>query len=314
MALHHQASSYIEKVSAIGQTPLAELSLEQIRQAYRDVRHLAGEPEGVARVKDLVIPGPGGNIPLRIYKGGKEDSLGVLMYFHGGGFIKGDLDTHDAVCRALANRAECLVAAVDYRLCPEHPHPAALEDCYAATLWMSENAQAVGGDGQRLAVAGDSAGGYMAAQVAIRAKEAKDLGLMFQVLVYPNLDLSMSQSSYDRFGAGFLMTAESLKWYIERYLPAGTDPKDPTVSPLFQENLAGLPSALIVGAEYDPLVDEGRSFAEHLKKSGVPVKYQCYPGAIHAFFQFGGIMDQGREAIDLVGAELKLAFGNRTYI
>lgn len=309
MSLHIQTSAYIEKVLANGQTPLTELSLEQIRQAYRGMRHLAGEPEGVARVKDLVIPGPGGNIPLRIYAGRTEDPLAVLMYFHGGGFVKGDLDTHDAVCRALANRAGCLVAAVDYRLSPEHPHPAALEDCYAATLWISENARELGGDGQRLAVAGDSAGGYLAAQVAIRAKNVKGLGLMFQALVYPNLDLSMSQPSYDRFGIGYLMTTEALKWYIERYLPAGTDPRDPIVSPLFLEDLTGLPPALIVGAEYDPLVDEGRSYAERLKESGVLVKYRCYPGAIHAFFQFGGIMDQGREAIELVGAELKTAFG-----
>ena len=132
---------------------------------------------------------------------------------------------------------------------------------------------------------------------------------MFQALVHPNLDLSMSQPSYDRFGIGYLMTIEALKWYIKRYLPAGTDPRDPIVSPLFLEDLTGLPPALIVGAEYDPLVDEGRSYAERLKESGVLVKYRCYPGAIHAFFQFGGIMDQGREAIELVGAELKTAFG-----
>jgi acetyl esterase len=310
MTLHPQAFAHIEKVLASGQIPLTELSLEQIRQAYLDMRQLAGEPEEVARVEDLAIPGPGGNIPLRIFAGHTGDALAVLMYFHGGGFVKGDLDTHDAVCRALANRAGCLVVAVDYRLGPEHPHPAALEDCYAAASWVSANAREIGGDGHRLAVAGDSAGGYLAAQVAIRAKDAKGPGLMFQVLVYPNLDLSLSQSSYDRFGAGYLMTTEALKWYVERYLPAGTDSKNPTVSPLFLEDLAGLPPALIVGAEYDPLVDEGRTYAERLKKSGVPVKYRCYPGAIHAFFQFGGIMDQGREAIDLVGAELKTAFGN----
>lgn len=308
MPLHPQAAAHIERVLAGKPKSLSEMSLEQIRQAYRDMGHLAGEPEPVARVEDFKIPGQVINIPLRIYFPQTDRPVPVVLYIHGGGFVKGDLDTHDSICRALANRSESMVVAVDYRLAPEHPHPAALDDCFATQLWLTENAKELGGDGSRFAVAGDSVGGWLAAQVAILARENKNMRLKAQVLVYPNLDLSMSQDSYKRCGSGYLMTSEALVWYISQYLPSEIDPKDSGVSPLFLKDLNDLPPTVIVGAEYDPLVDEGHLYAERLRDADVPVTYHHFSGAIHAFFQFGGIMEQGRKAIDLVGLELKKAF------
>jgi acetyl esterase len=312
MPLNPQAAAYLNIGATSKPKPLFEMSLEQVRQAYLDMRHLAGEPELVAEIKNLVVPGPVTEIPLRVYYPQTDKPMPVLLYLHGGGFVKGDLDTHDSVCRALANRSECLVVAVHYRLGPESPYPAALDDCFSALQWLTKNGEELLGDGERFAVAGDSAGGWLATQVAIRAREHKNICLATQVLMYPNLDLSMKQSSYERYGTGYLMTTEALRWHIAQYLPPEVDPRNPKVSPLFLKNLNNLPPTVIIGAEYDPLVDEGKLYAERLKDSGVRVTYHFFPGSIHAFFQFGGIMAQGREAIDLVGMELRDAFGIRS--
>ena len=284
------------------------LSSEQIRQAYLKLRSLAGSPEDIDKVEEIKLPGATGSIPVRIYTPKVGKTLPILVYFHGGRYISGDLDTHDAPLRALANRSECIIVSVGYRLAPEYKFPGAVDDSYSVTKWIADHASDIGGDPTRIAVSGDSAGGGIAAAVTLIAREKNSPALAYQILIYPMLDATISSKSYKSFATGYLMTAEMLISGYTKYLPENVDPKNPYISPLWSKDLKNLPPAYVLTAEFDPLRDEGEAYAKRLKEAGVPVILKRYEGMIHGFFQFGGVLDVGRKSIDETASALREAF------
>ncbi|MEI2705566.1 MAG: alpha/beta hydrolase [Ilumatobacteraceae bacterium] len=300
MPLHPQAVSLLELMAALADPPFEDLTPEQARSLRAD-RRLPSD-EAVHEVRDL----DAGGVPARLYRPSAGEELGLLVFFHGGGWVIGDLDSHDNVCRALANGSGQAVLSVDYRLAPEHKYPAALEDAVTATRWAHANAAALGCDPGRLAVGGDSAGGNLAAVVA----QMGVAPLRFQLLVYPVTDCTMAQPSYATNGAGYFLTSEGMRWFIGHYLDGTTArPDDPRVSPLFaaDHSLAGLPPALVITAEFDPLRDEGDRYAERLATAGVPTSHVRFGGMFHGFFSLAEFLDDGRSANALAAAALAAA-------
>ncbi|MFN0148109.1 MAG: alpha/beta hydrolase, partial [Dehalococcoidia bacterium] len=269
---------------------------------------LQGEPEAVASVEDRRIPGPGGEIPVRIYRPSNAATLPALVYFHGGGWVIMDIETHDGLCRALANAAGCVVVSVDYRLAPEHKYPAASEDCYAAAAWVAANAGSLGIDPARIAIGGDSAGGHLTAVVAQMARDKGGPALCFQLMHCPVTNLDYSTGSYTSNAEGYMLTLDSMQWFWNHYLPTPGRGAEPYASPL-RGDTTGLPPALIQTAEFDPLRDEGAAYAAKLKESGVPVTYHNYEGLIHDTFLFFGVVPAGRANIDEAAEHLRKAFG-----
>jgi len=311
MPLDAQVKVYLEQMAALGAPPLHTLTPQAVREATRQWVGMMGEPAPVGRVENRAIPGPAGEIPVRVYwpAGDGGGLLPMLVFFHGGGWVLCDLDTHDAICRALTNSAGCVTISVDYRLAPEHKFPAAPEDCYAATAWAAAHADELGGDAARLAVVGDSAGGNLAAVVALMARERGGPALAFQLLIYPATDLRMNTPSIAENGAGYGLDTAEMIWFGNHYMRDDTDKLNPLVSPLLAPELGGLPPALVVTAEYDPLRDEGERYGERLRAAGVPVTINRYDGMIHGFASMLDIFDGGRRAVDDCAAALRAAFG-----
>lgn len=295
--------------------PAYASSTEKIAAMRRRMRAFAafGFPfEEVSKVSDLNISGPSGTFPVRLYVPNTADSFTtsapVLIYYHGGGFVGGDLESHDTLLRALANRGRCLIASVAYRLAPENPYPAAHEDAWAALIWVLDHAFKIGANPRRCAVGGDSSGGLLAAWVAQKAKR-NGLGLRLQLLLYPNLDATTSKPSWRELGTGsFLVKHEEMLERYDAYLPPGIDRQDPDVSPLFATDLAGVAPAFIVTADHDPLHDEGDEYAAHLRAANVAVNHICWPGMIHGFASLAGVLDAGKLVIDQIGRALREAF------
>jgi acetyl esterase len=288
--------------------------IASLREMMRRVQSQGFPLEPVFRVEQLNLPGPAGKIEVRLYAPQVEASatkfLPALVYYHGGGFVAGDLDSHDTLLRALANRAECIVVSVAYRLAPENPYPAANEDAWAALSWVAAQGSAIGVDSARLAVGGDSAGGLLAAWVAQKANE-NGLKLRLQILLYPNLDATTSSASWTELGTGeyILSLAQMREWY-DAYLPRGINRADPNVSPLFQTNLAGIAPAFIVTADHDPLRDEGNEYAAKLKAANVPIDHTCWPGMIHGQASLAGVLDAGKLLINQTASALRDAFSD----
>ena len=256
--------------------------------------------EAVASVEDRMVPGPAGDIPVRVYRPatGGELRPGVV-YFHGGGFVICGLDSHDGACRRLANAVDAVVVSVDYRLAPEHPWPAAADDAFAATEWVARHADDLGIDVDRLAVAGDSAGGNLTAVVAQMARDRGGPPLAFQLMIYPVIDLSATRSTHasqTENARGYFLTIDQMEWYREQYLGADADGEEPYASPLKADSLAGLPAACVVTAEMDPLRDEGEAYAAALRAAGVPVELHRAPGMFHGFFNMDAVLDGSKEA------------------
>ena len=285
-----------------------EVSPQEAREMYRAMKDVWGAPAPVENVEDRSIPGPGGEIPVRIYTPASTEPLPALVYFHGGGFVIGDLDTHDAVCRTLANSAQCVVASVDYRLAPEHKFPAAVDDAYAATAWVAEHAAEIGVDKRRVAVGGDSAGGNLAAVVALIARGKNAPRLAYQLLVYPVLDYNFETASYRENAEGYFLTTDAMKWFWAHYIRNEADGLDPRASPLRADDLIGLPPALVITAEFDPLRDEGEAYAARLRDDGVPVTVTRYDGMIHGFWQMAALLQQSRDALQQAAEGLRGAF------
>ncbi len=233
------------------------------------------------RVEPLSIPGPAGGIPARVYAPSTQRGLPTLVYFHGGGWVIGSLDTHDDLCRYLARESGCLVVSVDYRLAPEHKFPAAVDDAWAATRWIAANAKALGGNGDRLAVAGDSAGGNLATVMCLLARDGGGPPLRYQLLIYPAVAHDFSGPSMQAYGEGFLLTTKGMHWFWDHYLSRPEDARDVRASPMLAPSLAGLPPALVAVVEYDVLRDEGEAYAQRLKKEGVATRLVRYDGMIH---------------------------------
>ncbi len=308
MPLDPQAQMVLDQLTLLGGKETYEQTPQEARDAMRAMIGLLGEGEPVVAVENRRIPGPGGEIALRIYTPRGTAPFPLLVFFHGGGWVIGDIDTHDGMCRSLANGAGCVVVSVDYRLAPEHPFPAAPEDCYAATQWVAQNAASLQGDASRIAVGGDSAGGNLAAVVCLMARDRGGPKLDFQLLIYPATDLRMQSPSIDENAEGYMLTKRNMLWYRGHYLARDADKLNPLASPLLAKNLSGLPPTLIITAEYDPLRDEGEQYAARLTAAGVPVTVSRYSGMIHGFLSMAEILDQGKVALAQSCQALRTAF------
>lgn len=306
MPLDPQARLVLDQLQAVGFPDLSGLDPASAR-ALAAVDSNASVQE-VARVENRSIPGPDGELPIRVYTPSASGRLPVLVYFHGGGWVICSIETHDGICRRLANAVKCMVVSVDYRLAPEHPFPAAPEDCFAATRWVAANASELGGDPRRIAVAGDSAGGNLAAVVALMARDRGGPFLRHQLLVYPVTNRAFDTPSYLENGEGYLLTRAMMEWFWGHYLPRESDAMAPYASPLQAKDLRGLPGAHVITAQYDPLRDEGEAYALRLQEAGVATKHSSFPGMMHGFFSMGDAIDVANRAVAEAAAELALAF------
>jgi acetyl esterase len=313
MALDPQAKAFLDRVAVAGRPSYHLLPPAEARREYSESRRYVQPPKpDVASLVDRSIPGPQGPVPIRYYRpaGSKpDDVLPVLIYLHGGGWTIGDLETHDTLCRELANRTPCAVVAVDYRMGPEHKFPAALDDCVAATRWVAGQAADLGIDTARIAVGGDSAGGNLATVVALTLRDGGGPSLRFQLLVYPATDQFLDTPSHVAFADNYLLTHDNILYFRANYLRGPEDYGDWRASPLKAADLSRLPPTLIITAGFDPLRDEGKAYAEALATAGVPVTYTCYDGMIHGFFMMGGIMEAANQAVREAAAALAQAFG-----
>jgi acetyl esterase len=290
-----------------GEEVLAPVPMREA--AILRARTLQGSPVAVARVEEMGIPGPAGEIPIRVYWPSQNAPLPALVYYHGGGFVIGDPSISDSACRMLANKASAVVVSVDYRLAPEHPFPAAVEDSYAALEWVFRNSERLGVDASRIAVGGGSAGGNLTATVALMARDRGGPELSYQVMIYPVTDLlNLDTASHRAFASGYGLTREHVVFFRDAYLPEASDRKSPYASPLLAESLEGLPPAIVITAGFDVLRDEGIAYAERLAAAGVPARNAHYPTMIHGFVSMDRVFGEAEEAIDEAAAALSEAF------
>jgi acetyl esterase len=298
----------LDQLAANPGPQLHELPVAQAR-AFFDAMQLPRPEVKIAAVEDRRIPGPAGEIGVRVYRPEGRAPFPALVYFHGGGWVIGSLETHDGSCRDLANRIGCVVVSVDYRLAPEARYPAAAEDCYAATQWVAANAAELGVDAARVAIGGDSAGGNLTAVVAQMARDRRGPALRHQLLIYPVTDADFSRPSYRENAEGYLLTTKAMEWFWGHYVPDAAQRLDPYAAPLRAEDLAGLPPAFVLTAEFDPLRDEGEAYAKRLQAAGVPTRLTRYDGAIHGFFAMGLLAEVARRALDDAVTEVRRALG-----
>jgi acetyl esterase len=293
MPLDPQARAYLEEQERLGIPPIWELGVEQAGRNMEETAPTLVPFEDVASVEDATA----GSVPVRIYRP-EAAGAGALVWFHGGGWVVGSIDTHDGICRQLANRAGCTIVSAGYRLAPEHRFPAAVEDAWEVTAWAAETFDTI-------AIGGDSAGGQLTAVVALGARR-RGIPLALQVLVYPALASSYDTPSYEACATGYGLTREAMRWYWEQYL-GSADGSAPDASPLLAPDLADAPPALVLTAEYDPLRDEGEAYAQRLKEADVPVSLRRYDGQIHGFFRMTAIFDAARAAVDETAAAVRAA-------
>ena len=301
MSLDPIVAAMLEQMAQSDAPAMTDLPPADARAMYRAMNAETHRAE-LHEVRDLSADG----IPIRIYRP-SEGQLPCLVYFHGGGWVIGDLETHDAPCRHLANKTGCVVIAVDYSLAPEDPYPASINDAYAATCWIAAHASELAIDDQRIAVGGDSAGGNLAACVALRARDEAGPQIIHQMLVYPVTDAAMDTPSYEENATGYMLTKDSMTWFWNHY--ADEEQRfEAYASPLRASSLTGLPAATIVTAGFDPLRDEGEAYGARLSESGVQTLVKRYDGLIHGFFSMTDVVPAAEEAMDLCVAELKSAF------
>jgi acetyl esterase len=299
-------------IVAAGRPQFESLTPQQAREAYLlSRRALQPDPDPVAEVSDLRFPGPGGPISLRCYRGvgaGGTRLQPALVYIHGGGFVVGNLDSHDQVCRALANAIPGVVVAVDYRLAPEHKFPAAVDDAVAATRWIARHASSLGIDATRLAVGGDSAGGNLAAVVALTLRDAGGPALCLQLLIYPATDMRMDHPSHFRHAGQLPLLRTTAQWFIGHYLNGAEDVADWRASPLRAPSLEGLPPALVITAGFDPLCDEGEAYAQALSKAGGAARLERFEGQVHGFFTMGRVVADWATIVTMAASALRCGF------
>ncbi|QAU47324.1 alpha/beta hydrolase [Bradyrhizobium guangzhouense] len=310
VVLDLDAATVYKAFQDAGRPAYETLTAAEARAYYLQARFVTNpEPPELARVAPLSITAPHGTIPARIYVPKqprlKDGAAPALVFFHGGGWVIGDLDSHDVVCRQLADAGALVVIAIDYRLAPEHKFPAAADDAVAATKWIAANARALGIDPARLSIGGDSAGGNLAAVVALAARDGDGPELAGQLLIYPAVDFAMTHGSHSEPETSVLLTHSVIRWFRDHYLSSAADIHDWRASPARAENLAGLPPAFVMTAGADPLRDEGGEYAARLKQAGVPVTYKHFPGQFHGFFTMGKLLQQANVAVSEIGAWLK---------
>ena len=311
--LHPQARALLRLIEEKGLPPTHTLTPAEARHWYRERRSVTQpQPPEVAQTRELNAQGPGGEIPLRLYRplGSPADrQLPVLVYYHGGGWVIGDLETHDTLCRELANGSGCAVVAVDYRMGPEHRFPAAVDDCLAATYWIRANAGSLRLDAGRLAVGGDSAGGNLAAVVAIAARDAGDLPIAFQLLIYPGTDMRRTAPSHQSNGQGYLLTSDTISYFHDHYIDDPKHDLDWRASPLLHPDLSRLPPAFLLTAGFDPLRDEGLQYAQALSDAGTRSTLVCFQRQIHGFITMGRVLNEANTAVALCASQLRAALG-----
>jgi len=318
--LHPQSRALLDMMVERRVPPTHTLSPADARSLYRDRRAaLQPIPQDVAEVRELKAGGPHGSIPMRLYRprvaeeglaNASTNALPVLVYYHGGGWVIGDLDTHDTLCREIANASGVAVVAVDYRLGPEHRFPVAFDEAYAATRWVHAHAHALGLDPKRIAVGGDSAGGNLAAGVALAARDRTDgseLPIAFQLLIYPATDMRRAHPSHTTNGQGYLLTSDTIGYFHDHYIDEAKHDLDWRASPLLHTDHSRLPPALVITAGYDPLRDEGLDYARALTDAGNHVSYVCFERQIHGFITMGKVLDEANTAVTLCAAELRRA-------
>lgn len=308
--LHPQTKAFIDLVEERQIPAIHTLRPEVARLTYRERRSFTQPtPPEVDEVRELEAESKHGKVPLRLYRPLKSDhaadALPVLVFYHGGGWLLGDLDTHDTFCRELANGSGCAVVSVDYRMAPENRFPAAVDDCLAATYWVHSEAKALGLDPTRIAVGGDSAGGNLAAVVAIAARNAGDLPLQFQLLIYPATDMRRVAPSHTTNGQGYMLTTDTMAYYHDHYIINAAEDLDWRASPLLCEDLSNLPPAFVMVAGYDPLRDEGAMYAQRLSESGNKATLISFERQIHGFILMGKILDEANTAVSLCAAQLR---------
>lgn len=303
--LDPQAAALLEQFDSGISPPSSTLSVESGRRILDDI-FTVSDPEPVDEVVDIEIQGPNGPIPLRIYAPEEDGPVPVFVFIHGGGWVRGSLDAYDGVCRRVTNRAECLVVSVDYRRAPEHPFPAGFEDCYAATEWAATHAADLGGDPERVAIGGDSAGGNLSAAVTLAARDRNGPEIAHQMLIYPAVNPPSVRwfDSYDENGEGYFLEMDSIEWYLEQYTRPADDGNH-YAYPIQARDLSGLPSATVLTAGYDPLADEGTAYAERLSEAGVDTAHVHYDSQVHAFVSLYEYLDEGRRAIDDIAERLR---------
>ena len=304
--LHPQTVRFLELLAEWGPQPGPPPTVAEMRAAVRRRTPYFGAPKPLPKVVDAAVAGPAGEIPVRIYNPAPERTLPVLVYFHGGGWVIGDIDSVDHICRDLAFRARCVVVSVGYRLAPEHPFPAAVEDAWAVTADVAGDPARYGATARAVAVAGDSAGGNLAAVVAVRARD-EGVSLVHQLLVYPVTDAAMDTPSYIDFASGYGLDSGGMAWFLDLYA-SGADRADPRLAPLRTADLTGVAQATVITAECDVLRDEGEAYAGRLAEAGVDVALRRFAGVVHAFFVFLEIFDASLEARAWAAGRLGSAF------
>ena len=308
MPLDPQAKTLLDQIASVNGPKLHTLSAPDARRVTGSMFQAPPEKiEKVFKIENRKIPGPAGSIPIRVYTPEGPGPFPVLVFFHGGGWVICDLDSHDAPCRQLTNKAGCVTVSVDYRLAPEHKFPAGVEDCFAATKWVAENAKELNVDANRLAVGGDSAGGNLSAVISQLARDASGPKIALQLLIYPATEAELDTQSHKTF-TDYFLTRDDILWFWAHYLRGPADRKDPRVAPALAKSFKGLPPALIITAEFDPLRDEGEAYGEKLRAAGVPVTISRYEGMIHGFVSMSDVLDKGKQAIDESAAALRKAF------
>jgi acetyl esterase len=307
MAIDPQVAFVLDLIIKSGRPAYNTLSPKEARQLFRETRPASTpEPAAIGAVRNLTA----GTVPIRVYRpAGVPDAtrLPVLVFFHGGGWVIGDLDTHDTLCRQLTAGAGISVVAVDYRLAPEHKFPAAADDAWSATTWIVAHAGELGVDASKIAVGGDSAGGNLAAVVALQARDAGRPNIALQVLLYPVTDVGAETQSYQDLADGYMLTREGMRWFIAHYLGKPQEAEDWRVSPIRARSFAGVAPALIVTAGYDPLRDEGDAYAQKLRAAGVTVDHVTFGGMIHGFVPMGKLIETGNRAVTLIAGSLRYA-------
>jgi acetyl esterase len=311
MPLDPDTQIVLDMIRLAGRPPFETLTPAEAREAYANSRKVLQPPrEDVAETRDTTIPGPLGDIPLRLYRPSGTDAsdvLPALVYYHGGGWLLGDLDSHDVACRRFANAARCRVISVDYRMAPEHKFPAAVDDCAAATRWVVEQAASLGVDPAKVAVGGDSAGGNLAAVMALMARDGVLPPVVFQLLIYPATDMMMTTASSQTVTSGVPLTSATMRWFIDHYMREAEDARDWRASPLRAADLSGVAQALVLTCAYDPLCDEGIAYARRLEREGVRTVHLHFSDQTHGFMSMGRIIRAADVAIDMMAGSLRKA-------
>jgi acetyl esterase len=297
MPLDPQCQALVDEMGGTEILDTSSITPEFLREGMKGMAAMTEPGPELAEVTDRTAPGPNGDVPVRVFRPRVDEPLPLLMFFHGGGFVLGDLDLHDAICRTVSEAADCVVVSVDYRLAPEHPYPAGVEDCFAATRWAVENAELVGVDRERVSVGGDSAGGNMAAVVALMARDRGGPKLSSQLLIYPVIDTDFDTDSYLANASGYLLTRPIMRWFWGHYLADPAHSADAYACPIRSSDLRGLPPAMVITAGYDPLRDEGAAYAAALEAAGVETVHRCYEGMIHGFYAMTALLDTARDAV-----------------